>query len=201
MNSSNNDFNPRAPCGARLSRGPVLDSTPLFQSTRPVWGATIESSFKARHIHNFNPRAPCGARRGFRTPRCRMGLNFNPRAPCGARPGLVLMLAPSIAISIHAPRVGRDLHIHAILLFHTISIHAPRVGRDHVRFAAHRSLQHFNPRAPCGARLYVSQTLTDEQKFQSTRPVWGATKESCPPIPYNKISIHAPRVGRDLPSD
>ena len=37
----NMDFNPRAPCGAR----PVLEPGPVivvqFQSTRPVWGATV----------------------------------------------------------------------------------------------------------------------------------------------------------------
>ena len=37
-------------------------------------------------------------------------------------------------------------------------------------------------------------------KFQSTRPVWGATREpgTCP-APW-MISIHAPRMGRDEPS-
>ena len=35
------------------------------------------------------------------------------------------------------------------------------------------------------------------QKFQSTRPVWGATPQ-CPKLPDKLlISIHTPRVGRD----
>ncbi|MGC9159753.1 MAG: structural cement protein Gp24 [Terracidiphilus sp.] len=33
-------FNPRAPCGARPRRLPMMDQTYAFQSTRPVWGAT-----------------------------------------------------------------------------------------------------------------------------------------------------------------
>ena len=55
-------FNPRAPCGARLS-----------------------SSASAPKMSNFNPRAPCGARlrENGATPEQR---HFNPRAPCGARP-------------------------------------------------------------------------------------------------------------------
>ena len=55
------------------------------------------------------------------------------------------------------------------------SIQAPRVGRD-----------------------YVSPIRTACQKrFQSTRPVWGATG-SIPPGEHNRcVSIHAPRVGRD----
>ena len=56
-------------------------------------------------------------------------------------------------ISIHAPRVGRDLPPQDLRRASSISIHAPRVGRD----------------------------LDDEVvpvvagAFQSTRPVWGAT--------------------------
>ena len=37
-------------------------------------------------------------------------------------------------------------------------------------------------------------------EFQSTRPVWGATNAKILEIIKAKISIHAPRVGRDLPS-
>ena len=35
----------------------------------------------------------------------------------------------------------------------TISIHAPRAGRDPRRFGLVSAWGHFNPRAPCGARL------------------------------------------------
>ena len=34
--------------------------------------------------------------------------------------------------------------------------------------------------------------------FQSTRPVWGATKQVSFEMYYWRISIHAPRVGREL---
>ena len=33
-------------------------------------------------------------------------------------------------ISIHAPRVGRDIEGFEVLVLSDISIHAPRVGRD-----------------------------------------------------------------------
>ena len=79
------DFNPRAPCGARLQRNDAHHERCVFQSTRPVRGATAINS-KAREIcSNFNPRAPCGARRRF-IQRFHGATNFNPRAPCGARP-------------------------------------------------------------------------------------------------------------------
>ena len=38
-----NDFNPRAPCGARPSDRFSRSNSFTFQSTRPVWGATISS--------------------------------------------------------------------------------------------------------------------------------------------------------------
>ena len=58
-----------------------------------------------------------------------------------------------------------------------ISIHAPRVGRDLEK------------------RLHATNKLL---VFQSTRPVWGATKYVSIDINYKEISIHAPRVGRDV---
>ena len=39
-------------------------------------------------------------------------------------------------------------------------------------------------------------------EFQSTRPVWGATSRTdCIAPCSSTISIHAPRVGRDLPGN
>ena len=43
------------------------------------------------------------------------------------------------------------------------------------------------------------QTMAKTQgKFQSTRPVWGATLGKHDSRACDTISIHAPRVGRDL---
>ena len=101
--------------------------------------------------------------------------NFNPRAPCGARQPQILRFCIDAQISIHAPRVGRDAEGGKLPAFLLISIHAPRVGRDDARghYRGKRSI------------------------FQSTRPVWGATKAAGCRWSSNKISIHAPRVGRD----
>ncbi len=77
-------FNPRAPRGARPGR--VCRSLQLaeFQSTRPAWGATIESmSEHSEHIVSIH--APRVGRDRLRTlARCRAA-SFNPRAPRGAR--------------------------------------------------------------------------------------------------------------------
>ena len=56
-----------------------------FQSTLPVWGATL--------VPGDPPYA---------------GLNFNPRSPCGERRPRDLDSAMQVVISIHAPRVGSD---------------------------------------------------------------------------------------------
>ena len=101
------DFNPRAPCGARPESGYTMGTVVVFQSTRPVWGATL-------------------ALRGTR----QISRYFNPRAPCGARQSLLYKYPLHEGISIHAPRVGRDLREQWAQKQADISIHAPRVGRD-----------------------------------------------------------------------
>ena len=78
-------------------------------------------------------------------------------------------------ISIHAPRVGRDARLSSTPCASRISIHAPRVGRD----------------------LPMPSLSNSAVKFQSTRPVWGATAGDSDRNLTIKISIHAPRVGRD----
>mgnify|MGYP007005325080 CR=1 FL=1 len=78
------DFNPRAPHGARL-RLLICGLTGIY----------------------FNPRAPHGARlRATVCRRCRW--HFNPRAPHGARPHRADLVAPPVGISIHALRMERD---------------------------------------------------------------------------------------------
>ena len=100
-------------------------------------------------------------------------------------------------ISIHAPRMGRDVPpplletfdpfqstrpvwgaTMLIVLFYRpfqISIHAPRMGRDD---------------AERWAEFIIFL-------FQSTRPVWGATARHAFRAFAERISIHAPRMGRD----
>ena len=124
-------------------------------------------------------------------------------------------------ISIHAPRAGRDVFAAKISISNIpfqytrpvrgattchsevvmdidISIHAPRAGRD-AHLSGRRSFwPNFNPRAPCGARLLVTQFTHMADEFQSTRPVRGATVAVVTVLPTPPlISIHAPRAGRD----
>ena len=216
-----NHFNPRAPCGARpvrlrrfyhtnyisihaplagrdAIRDAVANGTMPFQSTRPLRGATPALPCVMRDQSYFNPRAPCGARplptgtpmlstrfqstrplRGATSVvvvRDRLHQNFNPRAPCGARPARGLLPPLTVKISIHAPLAGRD--------------GLSRAARIHYIY--------FNPRAPCGARHHFSVAFVEDSTFQSTRPLRGATLFACFRISFDRISIHAPLAGRDL---
>ena len=125
---------------------------------------------------HFNPRTPCGVRPD--SPQGGAGhLHFNPRTPCGVRPCAVLFLPHVFDISIHAPRVGCDYRLPGpgaatrnfnprtpcgvrravrpqAQCYHHISIHAPRVGCDTV----------------------MEEPLYSLAVFQSTHPVWGATR-------------------------
>ena len=101
-------------------------------------------------------------------------------------------------LSIHAPHAGRDHHSSCIMVLPSpfqstrpmrgatlgvsrsayqnyVSIHAPRVGRDIVIIDFLHNSASFNPRAPCGARPNSSEFCRYYYRFQSTRPVWGAT--------------------------
>ena len=169
------NFNPRSPCGERRLRL-TLPLVPLrFQSTLPVWGATIVPDTPAAFVLDFNPRSPCGERREVR---------FAP-------------MADWPHISIHAPRVGSDRGNIASTAPGNISIHAPRVGSDQVGYvpAARCKISIHAPRV--GSDGLCLQSCAGDGPFQSTLPVWGATVPAIYGSIERTISIHAPRVGSD----
>ena len=123
-------------------------------------------------------------------------------------------------ISIHAPRAGRDVrriskkvlgtyfnprapcgarHQQIAILRRdfAISIHAPRAGRDSACACVRRISKFQSTRPVRGATATTTAQAAVTVAFQSTRPVRGATccrKYSLYCLP---ISIHAPRAGRD----
>ena len=81
-----------------------------------------------------------------------------------------------------------------------VSIHAPRVGCD-VQCLSNYSLSpSFNSRTPCGVRRVALIEDIAYIMFQFTHPVWGATNEFKRKMNKLYVSIHAPRVGCDLPA-
>ena len=149
----------------------------VFQSTLPVWGGTIVSAkYSSGSNSYFNPPSPCGEGRGVAGD----GLVFGER------------------ISIHPPRVGRDIWgavfpgdiinfnppspcgegrvalLSSIHVIH-ISIHPPRVGRDHLGIGrcVPFGISIHPPRV--GRDAYNAEHPDVEPEFQSTLPVWGGT--------------------------
>ena len=211
-----------APLAGRDScRGRRSKAAELFQSTRPLRGATDTLEAYGCHERHFNPRAPCGARH---------------------KRDVIRSIRPKI--SIHAPLAGRDLFGYADystpIIFQSTR---PLRGATPTPSKRRRLVGHFNPRAPCGARpcslshashalvISIHAPLAGRDKknnwltlcqlvFQSTRPLRGATCEerlssnalegfqSTRPLRgatlvrdamamFNGISIHAPLAGRD----
>ena len=187
----------QAPCEERHRSGFAVSSSRAFQSTRPMRGATPDDQRVDVYKMFQSTRPMRGATSdvvmekalpyvSIHAPRvgrdtCRMlgfasSTGFNPRAPCGARPHARCLSVGKAGVSIHAPHAGRDRGI-------------PRSSVQSWRF---------NPRAPCGARRVIVCHVLSFLKFQSTRPMRGATsirqhihKSVC-------VSIHAPHAGRDL---
>ena len=102
------NFNPRAPCGARPVRfktGLVMD---VFQSTRPVWGATMTKDMSDPR-YQFQSTRPVWGATGCCVLACGMdGLFQSTRPVWGATDGESYGRS-FVDISIHAPRVGRDM--------------------------------------------------------------------------------------------
>ena len=81
----------------------------MFQSTRPMRGATGEDFFEAVPKGFQSTRPMRGAtgrfRNGFVPPR-----SFNPRAPCGARPESSLTLGTTLSFQSTRPMRGATRH-------------------------------------------------------------------------------------------
>ncbi len=169
----------------------------IFQSTPPVWGATLTTcGFRetqnisihaprvggdpgcmtaSRAIFYFNPRPPCGGRPCRGISWAGTALYFNPRPPCGGRPSLVHQVDDAGSISIHAPRVGGDSRAPYHPPGPGISIHAPRVGGDFTVKDDVSKLSKFQSTPPVWGATEEWTSTSTPWSFQSTPPVWGAT--------------------------
>ena len=168
-----------------------------FQFTRPVGGATRRSR-RASATRCFNSRAPWGARLSilaFSMP----WICFNSRAPWGARPLFGTALS-ALAVSIHAPRGGRDIReLREGGMSWKFQFTRPVGGattqprccwtRRGFQFTrpvggatpprpAPPPGRRFNSRAPWGARLQEQPPARAMERFQFTRPVGGATADA-----------------------
>ena len=146
---------------------------------------------------------------------------FNPLAPCGARRAGIHQHETDLTISIHSPRAGRDRPNTGIGRERVISIHSPRAGRDALLRPQTPLHTVFQSTRPVRGETAKACDGMPPKRFQSTRPVRGETpqpvKITCwhvyfnplaprgarprrrsRPTPSGSISIHSPRVGRDI---
>ena len=190
-------FNPRSPCGERPALPHQRKLRFQFQSTLPVWGATIVGFVRAEKVLHFNPRSPCGERRSVLMqshPATRISIHaprvgsdqavglpalpdkyFNPRSPCGERLDRGVGIAHIQHFNPRSPCGERRCFPAEIHLHSDISIHAPRVGSDVYlvgKFLVHIGFQSTLPVWGATATEHLTFPAT---VFQSTLPVWGAT--------------------------
>ena len=195
---ANNGFNPRAPCGARLQRYGRKSRTTLFQSTRPMRGATDIAALlrQPRGVSIHAPHAgrdasgdqstrttlvsihaPHAGRDSAAPPCGHSPPSFNPRAPCGARLLFMIQQLTVISFNPRAPCGARHPQRILSLLALCFNPRAPCGARPSLTPAV-CMFSSFNPRAPCGARPRSARGIGVMILFQSTRPMRGATWRS-----------------------
>ena len=126
-----------------------------FQSTRPVWGATARGTGALR-VMTFQSTRPRAGRD-----------DVSSTSGCGT------------AVSIHAPRVGRDrCRPWPTLFLQSFNPRAPCGARPTATTPTALSVS-FNPRAPCGARLHLFAGLYLPMSFQSTRTWRRLVRQAC----------------------
>ena len=197
-NTNRNNFNPRAPCGARLPCTASETAANRFQSTRPMRGATRASITRLRLHNDFNPRAPCGARQNV-SPNQSIMLVFQSTRPMrGATWDTCAYTARYIIFQSTRPMrgattTGSKNHWEAL----HFNPRAP-CGARHTEGGQQSKWRNFNPRAPCGARRRFRVTKRSNCLHFNPRAPCGAR------LPlrllylfHGAISIHAPHAGRD----
>ena len=185
-------------------------------------GATLQPFPAIVFPDDFNPRSPCGERRRIRPGQTHDGnisihapragsdscytaglynpAHFNPRSPCGERHDRDRHSGSRDAISIHAPRAGGDdvQYIHYSLFMEFQSTPPVRGATLYLRILQLGS-RDFNPRPPCGGRLFSRHAAFAVLMDFNPRPPCGGRLVDAEGQPLIwEISIHAPRAGGDL---
>ena len=192
------NFNPRAPYGARRILSGVLAVWLLFQSTRPIRGATWPSVSGLSISSYFNPRAPYGARLVV-VGRMARSAGFQSTRPIRGATAAIRADIVGDIISIHAPHTGRDFDLgscpRVICPFQSTR---PIRGATLAQRRKQSSHKHFNPRAPYGARPFRQCTFHHRDRISIHAPHTGRDSVLGQDLQQLQISIHAPHTGRDL---
>ena len=215
-------FQSTLPVWGATRHGLLLSHHATFQSTLPVWGAT-PTSRSILLSTEFQSTLPVWGATGRDVETADAERCFNPRSPCGERPPKRAKSSTLISFQSTLPVWGATMPLPLLKIGPDVSIHAPRVGSDMACRRRAIFWRCFNPRSPCGERHFHPTRLHSRETFQSTLPVWGATADGSgywrsivefqstlpvwgataatfPVHSAANVSIHAPRVGSDVPS-
>ena len=195
-----------------------------FQSTLPVWGATLLILVKracpnisihaprvgsdadhergGTHRNRISIHAPRVGSDRCHHPQGHGCVDFNPRSPCGERPCSCASGRMTALFQSTLPVWGATDRARTMDRLLCISIHAPRVGSDPRSRALTVCRSKFQSTLPVWGATDAEGAKTFDVIFQSTLPVWGATQADVQErTEIILISIHAPRVGSDHHSD
>ena len=168
-------FNPRSPCGERPALCSAAYRVAAISIHAPRVGSDTGIGRVALHLTYFNPRSPCGERPTSELFKILLSL-FQSTLPVWGATRLRLILACGTWISIHAPRVGSDKNVLVNEMTYQISIHAPRVGSDSIRKSGGYIAGQFQSTLPVWGATRAGGDVVPGSLFQSTLPVWGATE-------------------------
>ena len=146
----------------------------VFQSTRPIRGATLTEAANETAKVDFNPRAPYGAR-PVGAYSAAMREAFQSTRPIRGATLQECMDECPAGFQSTRPIRGATVDLIRAPAAQPISIHAPHTGRDS---------------KSSGGQI-------NRDGFQSTRPIRGATQGGYGSFGPEAISIHAPHTGRD----
>ena len=169
-------FNPRSPCGERLTNAIGEMYSVMFQPTLPMRGATelydavvpdIRVSTHAPHagsdrpeviqeilVERFQPTLPMRGATLSKGVTLYASRCFNPRSPCGERPCPQSYLLPVCCFNPRSPcgeRLANGSPMTALRSLFQPTL--PMRGATSLNALDVFEFKSFNPRSPCGERL------------------------------------------------
>ena len=174
----------------------------IFQPTRPLRGATAPQRLRHDLAQGISTHAPLAGRDAVEPGLVGREDAFQPTRPLrgatrlpGTRPA-ILTFQPT------RPLRGATVMEEQAILAALISTHAPLAGRD---VATARPTPcgstHFNPRAPCGARLLGVLPLRPDFEISTHAPLAGRDPAPAPPaLPPHNFNPRAPCGARPTQS-
>ena len=151
-------FNPRTPCGVRLTVCSLVESMQQFQSTHSLRSATAGAVISVSVADGFNPRTPCGVRHHenkYSIRKRRFQSTHSLRSATVAFCVGVLFFA--LFQSTHSLR-SATIRVESSVTVDKVSIHALLAECDQPPMLLKTLGLCFNPRTPCGVRRYNVDT-------------------------------------------